>query len=135
MTDTPPRPNGEPAAFDWFEFASLAVKLAEQDDEASLRTSVSRSYYAVFHLAQRVLERHDAEFHTMRVSDSHKLVWDRLAALNRRQATTAERKGRSLLHKRKDADYRVDASDWPRQTEKALAEMQLALTALTDLLD
>lgn len=125
----------EPTAFDWSEFASLAVRLAEQDDEASLRTSVSRGYYAVFHLAQQVLELHDPEFHTLRVKDSHKLVWDRLAALKRKQAKTAERSGRSLLHKRKDADYRVDTADWPRQTKNALAEMQRALSALTDLLD
>jgi uncharacterized protein (UPF0332 family) len=124
----------DPSEFDWREFAKLAEFLAERGDEASLRSSVSRAYYAVFHLAQAALTRHDPDFDQHRGSDSHKLVWDRLAALGRRQATTAARSGRSLLDKRKLADYRRSESNWPKQTETALAELHRALTALTDLL-
>jgi hypothetical protein len=125
----------EGTPFSWTDFVVLAEALAGMDDEASLRTAVSRGYYAVFHLAQMVLERHDPEFHSLRVSDSHKQVWDRLQSIDRRQAKTAVRSGRSLLNKRKQADYRLNVGDWPRQTTQALAEVKRAVAALTDLLD
>jgi hypothetical protein len=110
-----------PNKFKWLDFADLACFLAERDDEASLRSSVSRGYYAVFHLALLVLSRHDPEFDQHRGSDSHKLVWDRLAALKRRQATTAARSGRSLADKRKKADYRS-----PRVIGRSSPKMRLS---------
>jgi uncharacterized protein (UPF0332 family) len=124
----------EASEFDWNDFLKLAQFLAERGDEASLRSSVSRGYYAVFHLAQVALARHDPDFEQHRGSDSHKLVWDRLAALERRQATTAARSGRSLLNKRKLADYQRSASNWPKQSETALIELNRVVTALNDLL-
>jgi uncharacterized protein (UPF0332 family) len=124
----------EPNAFEWLEFVDLAHFLAERSDEASLRSSVSSGYYAVFHLAQVALTRYDPDFDQHRGSESHKTVWDRLAALERRQAKTAARSGRSLLHKRKLADYQRSASDWPKQTKTALEEVNRAVTALNDLL-
>lgn len=127
--------SAEPDAFEWLDFVDLARFLAERGDEASLRSSVSRGYYAVFHLAQVALTRHDPDFDQHRGSDSHKLVWDRLAALERRQAKNAARSGRSLLNKRKLADYHRSASDWPKQCDTALAEVHRAIAALTDLLD
>ena len=38
--------------FDWREFHNLAINLSKNSDEASLRSSVSRAYYAAFHLAR-----------------------------------------------------------------------------------
>lgn len=125
----------EPSTFVWLDFVDLARFLAERGDEASLRSSVSRGYYAVFHLAQAVLSRHDPDFDQHRGSDSHKLVWDRLAALQRRQATTAARSGRSLADKRKKADYKITAGDWPKQSKDALVEVNRAIAALNELLD
>jgi uncharacterized protein (UPF0332 family) len=127
--------SAEPSEFDWLDYLKLAQFLAERGDEASLRSSVSRGYYAVFHLAQVALTRHDPEFNQHRGSDSHKLVWDRLAALDRRQATTAARSGRSLLSKRKLADYQRSASNWPKQSETSLEEIRRVVAALKELLD
>lgn len=124
----------EGVPFDWRDFVGLAELLAERHDEASLRTSVSRGYYAVFHLARRVLERHDGEFHAMRGSDSHKLVWDRLAALDRRQAKTAVRVGKNLLAVRKHADYQLGGDNWPRRATESLIDVRRAVAALNDLL-
>jgi uncharacterized protein (UPF0332 family) len=124
-----------PNKFKWLDFADLACFLAERDDEASLRSSVSRGYYAVFHLALLVLSRHDPEFDQHRGSDSHKLVWDRLAALKRRQATTAARSGRSLADKRKKADYKITAGDWTKQSQDALVEVTRTVAALSELRD
>jgi hypothetical protein len=102
-------------AFEWVDFQELARCLVEHG-EAGQRTAVSRSYYAAFHMAQAVLAHLDSDYASMRSQDSHKQVWDRLEALDRRQAKTAARGGRSLLRERKAADSRHDAHDWPRRS-------------------
>jgi uncharacterized protein (UPF0332 family) len=38
-------------SFDWSEYLRLAEKLSKGSDEASLRSSISRAYYFVYHLA------------------------------------------------------------------------------------
>jgi uncharacterized protein (UPF0332 family) len=131
MTDDKPSGDDE---FIWRDFFELAQELGKRDNEAARRSAVSRSYYAVFHVAQQVLERHDPEFASMRTQDSHKQVWDRLAALNQKQAKNASRKARSLLNARRDADYRLLAGDWPRRTEAAIHDAERTLESLADLL-
>jgi uncharacterized protein (UPF0332 family) len=126
----------EPLAdFGWLDFLTLARDLAGRDDEAAHRSAVSRSYYAVFHSARSVLERHDPAYAEMRSQDSHKQVWDRLNALGRRQTKTAVRTARSLLHARRAADYRLDADNWPRRAQDAIVDAERALNALSDLLE
>ncbi len=119
--------------FDWRDFFELAQELGQRDDEAALRSAVSRSYYAVFHTAQFVLEHVDPDYATIRSRDSHKQVWDRLASLEQRQAKNAVRKSRSLLQARRDADYRSNACDWPRRAAAALHDAEQDLLSLTDL--
>lgn len=128
--------SSEPSAFEWLDFVDLAKFLAERGDEASLRSSVSRGYYAVFHLAQVALMRLDPDFDPHRVRDSHKLVWDQLAALKQRypQAANAARNGRTLADRRTKADYKITAGDWPKQSKDALVEVNRAVVALTKLL-
>ena len=135
MSDSEPAEPSSPRAFRWVDLLELAQEFGAREDEASLRCAVSRSYYAVFNTAREVLEVHDPEYQPMRSQDSHQQVWRRLAALGRRQAKTAARKGRSLLHKRKNADYVLTADDWPRQSEQALEEAHKTILALTDLLE
>jgi hypothetical protein len=38
--------------FNWDDYRTLAKNLAASDDDASLRSSISRSYYAAFHAAE-----------------------------------------------------------------------------------
>ncbi len=131
MTDT--QSAEEP--FDWTDLFELAKELAQREDEASLRCSVSRSYYAVFNIAREVLADLDPDYRAMRSKDSHKQVWDRMRALPQRQARTAERSGRSLLGKRKTADYVPHAGDWTKLTQQSLEEAKRAISALKDLTD
>ncbi len=42
-----------PVPFDWQEYLRLAQNLSTNTDEASKRTSISRAYYFVFHLASK----------------------------------------------------------------------------------
>lgn len=48
---------------------------------------------------------------------------------------SAVRNCRSLLRERKDADYRLNAGDWPRRAEHAIESGERALRALLSLLD
>jgi uncharacterized protein (UPF0332 family) len=41
--------------FDWTEYLKLANELAKRNDEASLRSSISRAYYGVFCIARNIL--------------------------------------------------------------------------------
>jgi uncharacterized protein (UPF0332 family) len=122
------------AGFDWLDFFTLAQELGQRENEAAQRSAVSRSYYAVFHYAQLVLQHLDPEFASTRSQDSHKQVWDRLATLSQRPAKNALRKSRNLLQARRDADYRLEASDWSRRTEAALHDAEQALRSLSELL-
>lgn len=122
-------------AFGWLDFMDVATVLADRGDEASQRSAVSRSYYAIFHTAQLVLELHDAEYASMRTRDSHQQVWDRLGALRFKQAKSAVRSGRTLLRYRKDADYHLEVGQWARRTQEALELGNRTLGSLQDLLD
>ncbi len=42
-------------SFDWGEYLRLAKSLARTSNEAELRSSISRAYYAVFNTARRII--------------------------------------------------------------------------------
>ena len=131
MSDSDESPEPE---FGWSDFLELARELGERDDEASLRSAVSRAYYATFNTARQVLDHLDPDYSMMRSRDSHQEVWNRVQNLRRRQAKTAHRSGRSLLSKRKVADYDFAVDGWPKRTELAVSEAERAISALSDLL-
>lgn len=125
---------GQSRAFAWADYLALARELASRSDEASLRSAVSRSYYALFHGAQTALKACDPEYASHRVRDGHKQVWDRLAGVSRRQAKSAAMRGRTLLVSRHEADYRASGGrDWAREARDAVARAEAALRALSDL--
>lgn len=90
--------------FDWSEYFRLADELGKQSDEASLRSSISRSYYFVYHLA---LRRAVANGFALKLDElTHAQLWlvfsgnpepdcQRLAAI-----------GNRMKEKRVRADYR-----------------------------
>ena len=125
----------EPEDFSWQAFFELAERLAAAPDEASLRTAVSRSYYAVYNRAREMLEHLDPDYEPHRTRESHKQVWDRVAARTERQAKTAARSGKSLMHKRVEADYHLDRGQWDKQSRDALAEARRALNSIDDLMN
>ncbi|NVB37797.1 hypothetical protein G6O69_08125 [Pseudenhygromyxa sp. WMMC2535] len=120
--------------FSWVAFFELAETLAKNDDEASLRTAVSRSYYAVYNGARLLLEELDPDFSAHRTQESHSQVWERVSSLPQRQAKSICRKGRSLRAKRVSADYEANAGHWSQNSDSALSEACSALNAIEDLL-
>jgi uncharacterized protein (UPF0332 family) len=47
---------GIPIAFNWREYLTLAIELEEGTDEAKLRSSISRAYYAAYCSARNYME-------------------------------------------------------------------------------
>jgi|SRR5690242_6851275 len=105
--------------FNWSEYFRLASELATQQDEASLRSALSRAYYYVYHLA---LQRAEANnFRAIQGEASHKQLWRVFSGSPepecQRLATIAER----LKEKRERADYN---GHFPRIAEEVPALLQ-----------
>ena len=62
-------------AFDWNEYLKLAQALQQQNTEAAQRSAISRAYYAAFCLAQRKMDRQDADPAEDQDAGSHEIVW------------------------------------------------------------
>src|SRR5437899_11955893 len=61
-------------SFDWNEYAALAEELSKRDNEASLRTAISRIYYSTYHAARDYLLEEGIPLSTS--DSSHKIVWN-----------------------------------------------------------
>lgn len=48
--------------FDWNDFGKIAGELRQREDEAALRTAISRIYYAVYWRARNLLENENYVF-------------------------------------------------------------------------
>jgi hypothetical protein len=92
--------------FDWRRFFDLAERLAQDvDDEAALRSAISRAYYALFALARRRLID-DGCWSAGR--DPHWRVWTTYRTGGTARCRDIGDRGFNLLDRRKRADY----EDW-----------------------
>ena len=64
-------------SFRWTEYLRLARELAFRDNEAAMRSAVSRSYYAAYHAARHHMAAAGAESSRY---GPHQAVWNELAA-------------------------------------------------------
>jgi uncharacterized protein (UPF0332 family) len=116
--------------FDWDNFLILAKELAKSNDEASLRTAISRTYYAVYWKARLQLEKEGFVI-SGRGKGTHEQVWEEF---DRRQGTTNKaifRAGDELKRNRVKADYKTEvivttnlANDSFRLANNVLAYLQ-----------
>ncbi len=83
--------------FNPMKFLEVAIKLAENGDEANLRTAVGRAYYAVFLVTRDKLGIKATE-------DSHKKV---LEALHKRNHITLKDQLKAVRDLRTVADYEM----------------------------
>jgi hypothetical protein len=91
--------------FNWRGFAELAETLSAREEEASLRSAISRAYYALYCTA-----RDRAGLNTASLRDSHKAVFDYYAARkNPKLRLLGQNNLPGLFRQRKKADYREDA--------------------------
>lgn len=91
-------------AFGWEDYLSLANDLSkEQNNEAALRSSVSRAYYAAFNLAKDFLSQKGIVISENKAS-IHNEVWNEFQKHGQTWATVY-RHGDSLKQRRVAADY------------------------------
>lgn len=97
------------AVFDWTNYLVLAKELGNRQDEASLRSAISRAYYSAFCNARNRLGQQGVT--VPKTGDVHKWVWDqyRLSGTQLLQSVGIE--GDRLRKVRNTADY---ADDFPK---------------------
>ena len=107
-------------------FLALAEELALADGPAACRTAISRAYYAVFHTAQRFLER--MGFHQPK-RDPHTVLQQRLQNSSDADIAFVGARLAQLHHERVQADYYLD-NHWPEKKDNALAAMRKGATMI-----
>jgi uncharacterized protein (UPF0332 family) len=105
----------------WRDFLSLAARLATGTTEAEWRTTVSRAYYAAFHIARRLLA--DLKFTVPRADRAHQYLVFRLSNCGESAVEQVGRDLDTLRRLRNRADY----DEVPALTQaQAAAAVQLA---------
>jgi len=94
--------------FDWNDFATLAEELSRRDNEASLRTAISRIYYSTYHKAKDYLVEEGVPLSTS--DSSHKVVWNGYKNFGR-SCRSVGINGDRLFDNRKKADYDKEVED------------------------
>lgn len=85
--------------FAWREYLTLATELAERSEqEAALRTAISRAYYAVFCTARARLAEPS-------LGTAHRGVWDAYRNAGDRNRRSIGNRGDRLRRLRQRADY------------------------------
>jgi len=94
--------------FDWSDYARLAEELRAREDEASLRTAISRLYYSVYHRARDYLLDQGIPLST--TDSSHKVVWKTYLRMGG-SCGAVGRSGERIHDNRRKADYDKSVSD------------------------
>lgn len=91
-------------AFDWNEYLILAIELQKRQDEASLRTAISRAYYFVYHTAKA---RPAVKQYNFNVDEgrSHQQLWELYERNDNDSCREIAMIAMRLRKRRIDADY------------------------------
>lgn len=92
--------------FDWNDFLILAKELAQRNDEASLRTAISRTYYAVYWKARMQLEKDGFSVRFGVGKGSHEQVWDEYNNRQGKENKAIFKYGDELKKNRHRVDYK-----------------------------
>jgi uncharacterized protein (UPF0332 family) len=118
--------------FDWAEYLTLAEELAmRHDDEAALRSAVSRAYYAAFCQARNRLRQEGVDI--PKTGAAHRVVWSTYRGATealRRQIGNA---GDRLRRSRNKADYDDEVPRLATVVEDALAKAKRLVESLENL--
>ena len=93
--------------FDWYDFFKLANELSERDDEASIRSAISRYYYSAFCSARQYLIEIKSEVRFEDWRGIHTEVYRHLKSSKDDNEAELGELLESLFESRKCADY-----DW-----------------------
>ena len=89
--------------FDWGEYLTLALRLANEQDEASRRSAISRAYYACYGLAATYALSQGFS-HTV---VTHDRVWEWYLRLDDPSGGRINELGKRIKDRRLAADYRA----------------------------
>ena len=125
--------------FDWSEYLNLAQELAASNEEAKLRSAISRAYYSVFCLARNYLRdiQQDPRLSRNKTYDinDHQYVAEEFI-YNRSKSQQITEIGRNLTRLRKirnQADYEDTIFRLQKEVERALSLAQNIISALREL--
>lgn len=101
-------------AFDWALYLGVARNLASQsNDEAALRSAISRAYYAAFGVAAARMRAEGQNVPS--TGEAHRVLWKYFDSADDKFRRKIGQDGRRLRHRRATADYegtrRVSSSD------------------------
>lgn len=96
------------------DFLTLAIKLSNSQDEADLRTALSRAYYGAFHFVCRFLRDCGVRLSGKELygADVHRKVRFCLNESGSPNARLAGEKLASLRQRRNEADYDLELADF-----------------------
>ncbi|MHC1594076.1 MAG: hypothetical protein ACXQT2_02070, partial [Methanotrichaceae archaeon] len=109
-------PGGIQIDFEWIQYLNLAKELARSDnDEAKLRSSISRAYYAAFCNAKNYLE--DVDHQNVPKDQAHSFVINYFKGYDEGRKKKSNRRRKigfdleRMRNKRVMADYQRDATN------------------------
>jgi uncharacterized protein (UPF0332 family) len=115
-------------AFNWSEYLRLANDLSGNADEGSHRSSISRAYYSVYHLASaRAVANGYAD------QKSHAKLWLLYQGNTDRDCKRLAATGFRMKKERVDADYEITATRIGDRMNQQLIEANTFLTRLAAL--
>jgi uncharacterized protein (UPF0332 family) len=115
-------------AFDWGDYLVLARELSERKDEASLRSAISRAYYAVFGSARARIEPDDAS--PIAAPDDHRAVWRSYQDSDEDIRYYIGLDGNRLRRARNAADYDPVFADLDMRARRAVEDAEIILSNL-----
>lgn len=89
--------------FDWLAYLTLAQDLGRRPEESFLRTSISRAYYCVYHLALARAERNG--FRSSQGESTHTQLWRLFHKSPEPECINLGQLALRLKEKRERADY------------------------------
>jgi len=107
------------------EFFKTAEKLKDSDEESDLRTSIGRSYYAIFLYFREYLSKLGVV--SKRKKDVHFFVQACLSNSRVKEAQTLSTELHELKQKRTKADYKLNVKITPREAADTLKDAQEAV--------
>jgi len=118
--------------FDWAQYLVLAEELVlRRDDEAALRSAVSRAYYAVFCRARNRLRQEGA--HIPKTGKAHTVVWNRYREAAEECRRSIGTTGDRLRRSRNKADYNDEFPRLVTVVEDTISKAKRLLESLENL--
>jgi uncharacterized protein (UPF0332 family) len=121
-------------SFDWTTYLDLAKSLSKANDEASLQSAVSRSYYSVFNLVSSRAKANGYRPKYDELGGSHELLW----ALCQRNEDNESCKRLAILgprmkKRRLKADYHDSVARLSEETQNAIEDAEECVKLLSAL--